>query len=85
MKANYIVRMFGLRGSWGWAVRQMRKGEIVKPKGITGSVKYRISPDEGECLQWIFVRFLAKKQKHETWKSANFFPARDMCSKWEIV
>lgn len=29
---NWIIRTFGLRGSWSWAKKQMLNGAIIKRK-----------------------------------------------------
>lgn len=39
---NKIIRLFGLKGSWSWAKKQMRNGKVVRCKHWTGSLKLRI-------------------------------------------
>jgi hypothetical protein len=42
---NWIIRTFGLKGSWKWAKKQMMKGEMVRCKHWTGALKYRVKPE----------------------------------------
>ena len=32
---NWVIRTFGLRGSWSWAKKQMLNGAIIKRKATT--------------------------------------------------
>lgn len=41
---NWVIRTFGLRGSWSWAKKQMLNGAIIKRKSTTGT--YKIAIDE---------------------------------------
>lgn len=36
---NWVIRTFGLRGSWSWANKQMLNGAIIKRKATTGTYK----------------------------------------------
>lgn len=62
---NWIIRTFGLKGSWKWAKRQMFKGEMVRCKHWTGSLKYRISPEIENGID-------GKTPKQSTLLQANF-------------
>jgi hypothetical protein len=41
---NWVIRTFGLRGSWSWAKKQMLNGAIIKRKATTGT--YKIAGDD---------------------------------------
>lgn len=43
---NWIIRTFGLKGSWSWAKKQMLKGKMVRCKHWSGALKYRISLED---------------------------------------
>lgn len=42
---NWIIRTFGLKGSWKWAKKQMMQGKMVRCKHWSGALKYRLSPE----------------------------------------
>lgn len=77
---NWIRRVFGLKSSFSWAIRQMDKGKIVKPKNITGAVKYRLSVDGQKRLEWGFF----KEMKDAEWDRANLFMRDILVADWEI-
>lgn len=66
---NWIIRIFGLKGSWDWAVRQMLDGAMVTKKSGTGVLKYRLSRDDQNRLEWDFSRSASSA----SWENANFF------------
>lgn len=43
---NWVIRTFGLRGSWSWAKKQMLNGAIIKRKATTGTYKIAIDDDK---------------------------------------
>lgn len=47
---NWIIRTFGLRGSWSWAKKQMLNGAIIKRKATTGTYKIAIDDDKNRLL-----------------------------------
>jgi hypothetical protein len=51
---KWFIRTFGLKGSWLWAVKQMKNGHMVRPASATGIVKYRFSRDGQNRLEWNF-------------------------------
>ena len=60
-------RLFGLKGSWKWALKQMKKGNIVRPSSATGTVKYRFSVDKQDRIEWTFDK------ENFRWDNANIF------------
>lgn len=36
---DWVIKTFGLRGSWSWAKKQMLNGAIIKRKATTGTYK----------------------------------------------
>lgn len=36
---NWIIRTFGLRGSWSWAKKQMLNGAIINVRLLQGHTK----------------------------------------------
>jgi len=67
---NFIIRLFGLKGSWGWAVRQMKAGKIVRPSTATGTVKYKLDHEGQGRICWNFSRILTGR---DSWENANVF------------
>lgn len=47
---NWVIRTFGLRGSWSWAKKQMLNGAIIKRKATTGTYKIAIDDDKNRLL-----------------------------------
>lgn len=47
---NWVIRTFGLRGSWSWAKKQMLNGAIIKRKATTGTYKIAIDDDKNKLL-----------------------------------
>lgn len=47
---NWVIRNFGLNGSWNWAKKQMLNGAIVRRKSTTGSYKMAIDDDKNQLL-----------------------------------
>lgn len=37
---DWVIRTFGLRGSWSWAKKQMLNGAIIKHKATIGTYSY---------------------------------------------
>lgn len=77
-----IIRFFGLKGSWSWACKQMKKGYIVKPKNITGAVKYKIDDIENGLILYSFTH---KPYTEKNWESANIFMDDIERTDWMIV
>ena len=74
---NHIIRVFGLKGSWSWACRQMDKGSIVYGSTWSGTVKYKLDKENQRRIVWSFRKNL-KDPKWENyplpaWESANIF------------
>jgi protein involved in temperature-dependent protein secretion len=82
---KFLIKFFGLRGSWSWAVRQMKKGHIVYPKYVTGCVKYRFSIDGQDRIQWSFQRDETRVLLTESvWENANIFYSDFDYTEWGI-
>lgn len=43
---DWVIKTFGLRGSWSWAKKQMLNGAIIKRKATTGTYKIAIDNDK---------------------------------------
>lgn len=79
---KFLIRLFGLKGSWKWAVRQMLKGKIVRPASATGSVKYRFSTDKQNRIQYTFQHGMHSKDF--VWENANIFNNDFLTTDWAI-
>ena len=76
-----IKQFLGLKGSWKWACKQMDAGYIVKPKNITGAVKYKLDDEGQRRILWSFANQITYIM---VWKSANIFLS-DFEIEWELV
>lgn len=47
---DWVIKTFGLRGSWGWAKKQMLNGAIIKRKATAGTYKIAIDNDKNRLL-----------------------------------
>lgn len=75
-----VIRFFGLRGSWPWALRQMSQGKIVRPESASGTVKYKFDDLSNKRIVYDFSRY----QKDQEWDSANIFMADFINTDWII-
>jgi hypothetical protein len=76
-----LVRLFGLRGSWKWACRQMDRGAIVRPRSATGAVRYKLDHEGHRRLMWAFQDHPADYR----WENAYFFLSDQESTDWEVV
>lgn len=93
---NWIIRTFGLKGSWKWAKKQMIKGEMVRCKHWDGALKYRISrelttdtlggnPTESTLLQANFTRENKPLSNGQTlWDTSNHFLSYEDFTDYEV-
>lgn len=77
---SLIIRFFGLKGSWKWAVKEMKNGNLVTMKSVSGALKYRFSVDGEYRFEWDFH----KKEDEFKWENANFFISDFMATDWII-
>ena len=47
---DWVIRTFGLRGSWSWAKKQMLNGAIIKRKATIGTYKIAIDNAKNRLL-----------------------------------
>lgn len=47
---DWVIRTFGLRGSWSWAKKQMLNGAIIKRKATIGTYKITVDNDKNQLL-----------------------------------
>lgn len=45
---DWVIRTFGLRGSWSWAKKQMLNGAIIKRKATIGTYKITVDNDKNQ-------------------------------------
>ena len=53
---KWIIRTFGLKGSWKWAKKQMMNGKVVRCKHWSGALKLRIESPANPLLLSIYTR-----------------------------
>lgn len=51
---SWIIKTFGLKGSWKWACKQMQQGRMVGTMNTTGHVRYRLDNEAQERILWAF-------------------------------
>ena len=79
---RWVVRVLGLKGSWRWACRQMRRGLTVYRTTDTGCARYRLSRDEQKRITWTFVR--GRNVNGICWDNAFMFLADFECACWTV-
>jgi hypothetical protein len=80
-----IIRMFGLKGSWKWAKKQMLQGKIVRCKHWSGSLKLKIESKDNPLLQANFTR--TPKTIHESdklWETSNWHISYEDYTDYEV-
>ncbi len=69
---NWIIRTFGLKGSWKWAKKQMLNGKIVRCEHWSGTLKLRVDSKENTLLQCCFWRKNEEpKNGTKLWETSN--------------
>jgi hypothetical protein len=76
-----VVRLFGLRGRWKWACRQMMAGHVVRRSSVLGAVRYRLDTEGQRRLEWSFHRLADET----CWENAYFFLYDQEATDYEIV
>lgn len=79
---KWIIKTFGLRGSWRWACKQMERGKLVRPNHATGAVKYKLDCENQRRILWTFRR---NPQTEKDWESANIFLSDFEATDWVCV
>ena len=79
---NYIIRIFGLKGSWKWACNKMLQGCIVRRSTDTGAAHYKLDNTNNQLIKWAYTHspFIEKR-----WDNANIFLSDFTCTKWVVV
>jgi hypothetical protein len=70
MIMQFFIRFFGLKGSFAWACRQMKRGCWVSVRAATGTVKYALDHEEQQRILWTFKD---KPHKYSDFQNANMF------------
>lgn len=93
---KWIIKTFGLKGSWKWAKKQMMKGKIVRCKQWSGALKYRVSleteygidgktPKASSLLQANFTRTNKGLPKSQPlWETSNHHLSYEDFTDYEI-
>ena len=71
---DWIIRTFGLKGSWKWAKKQMMNGKIVRCKHWSGTLKLKIDSKENTLLKSTFNK-TQELHSHQQfiWETSNHF------------
>lgn len=77
---KYIIKLFGLKGSWQWAVKQMQQGRIVRCKAWAGAVKYRVDNKENGLL----LNDFSRTWENVKWETSNFHISLMNRTDWQI-
>ena len=78
---KWIIKTFGLKGSWKWAKRQMKKGCVVKSKSWSGALLFKIDDSENQLLLRSFSRTLENAE----WETSNFHFSNEEFTDYEVV
>lgn len=71
-----------IKGSWEWAISQMKLGRIIYGKTFSGTVKYRLDSLKSGRIIWNFDSEVTKGSK---WESANIFISDFTYKDWDVV
>lgn len=77
---NSFIRFFGLKGSWKWASKQMRNGNIVRCKHWAGTLMLKIDNNENTLLKCSFSTELPYK-----WETSNCFLDYELYTDYIVV
>ena len=72
---GWVIRLFGLKGSWKWACRRMREGHKVKMKSAV-AVHNRLDLENQGRIQWSF--------NGRDWEDAKVFLGDLEATDWEV-
>ena len=83
---NWIIRTFGLKGSWKWAKKQMLNGKVVNCKHWSGALKLRVQSPSNTLLENCFWRD-NKKPENGTplWETSNHFLSYEDFTDYQVV
>ena len=82
---RFIKKFLGLSGSWGWAVRQLKKGEIVRTKSSTGVVRLKLDDEQQGRILWSFPSRTDPFGKRAEWVEAYIFVSDFDAVDWEVI
>ena len=75
-----IKNLLCLKGTFSWALKEMKKGKYLTMKNVTGTLVYRLSNDGQYRLEWSFDRDMDKA----LFANANFFLSDANATNWVI-
>lgn len=82
---SYIIRLFGLKGSWAWAKKQMMNGKIVRCSHWAGTLKLRIDSKENTLLQSNFTRKPEPlHSRDKLWETSNHHLSYENYTDYEV-
>jgi len=82
---NWIIRIFGLKGSWKWAKKQMINGKIVRCKHWSGALKLRVDSKENKLLQANYTRTPEPIHKGDKlWETSNWHISYEDFTDYEV-
>ena len=79
---SWIKRFLGLKGSWMWACRQMKKGVWVRRVIASGTVKYKLDHEGQGRIMWTFARH---SKSNSDWEEAYIFLDDFEATDWVCV
>lgn len=78
----FLMRLFAMRGTWEWALRQMGKGKIVRRRSLAGSGRYKFDSEGQGRLMWTHYR---RPRTEGDWCESSDFPAKNTtATDWEV-
>lgn len=78
---EWVIRTFGLKGSWYWAKKQMRNGKVVACRHWPGTLKYSIDREGQSRLQRTFSVNIIDAR----WETAYHFLDSEDATDWYVV
>ena len=78
---KWLKQFLGLKGSWYWACKQMKKGKIVYRFTDIGCARYKTDNEGQNRILWAFERFPNTKTE---WSNAFIFMSDFTNTNWVV-
>ena len=79
---RWVVRTFGLHGSWRWACRKLDSGHIVYRTTDTVTMRLRLDSEGQRRIVECFDRYIGSDTK---WVNASIFLSDFECTSWDVL
>jgi len=81
---KFLIRFLGLKGSWKWALRQMKNGHIVRRKSFIGPKRLKLDFEDRCRIIDNYSETIDEMNDSKNWISAFLFLEDLEATDWEI-